>query len=124
MNEQVNMERVKLKDLLIDLQISNRRQAAMDALIDNIAWMKVKLDETREMIKSSSVAIPYDNGGGQTGIRENPLFKGYESLFKSYMSGMERILDLLPPEQAPAVETADQPKTVLELVRNKHKKEA
>ncbi|MGI5912620.1 MAG: hypothetical protein ACOX6E_08615 [Syntrophomonadaceae bacterium] len=124
MNEQVNIERVKLKDLLIDIHVSKRRQDAMDAIIDNIAWMKVKLDETREMIKSSSVAIPYDNGGGQTGIRENPLFKGYESLFKSYMSGMDQILALLPPEEAMPVETADKPKTVLELVRDKHKKEA
>lgn len=124
MNEQVNMERVKLKDLLVDLHVSKRRQDAMDAIIDNIAWMKVKLDETREMIKSSSVAIPYDNGGGQTGIRENPLFKGYESLFKTYMSGMEQILSLLPPEEQENVDTAERPKTVLELVRDKHKKEA
>ena len=124
MTQKERKERDKLKELLISLNISERRQSALEAIIENIAWMKVKLDETRKMIANSNVAIPYDNGGGQTGIRENPLFKGYESLFKSYMSGMERILDLLPPEQAPAVETADRPKTVLELVRNKHKKEA
>lgn len=124
-DQRVYDERQRLEALLFDCGISDRRMKAMQSVVENIAWMRIKLDDTRDMIKDSTVAIPYDNGGGQTGIRENPLFKGYQSLFASYLKGMAMIMDCLPAE----AENADQngpekPKTVLELVRNKHRKEA
>ena len=62
--------------------------------------------------------MPYDNGGGQRGIRENPAFKGYESLWKAYMQGMNRILDTLPPEQIQnAADDGIKPQTVLDQIR-------
>lgn len=75
----------------------------------------------------SSVVIPYDNGGGQKGLRENPLFKGYESLWRCYIAGMTKILDAMPLEEAQSElkkEEPQAPATILELVRSKHKKEA
>lgn len=125
LEEKATAEVERLKRLLFDFGIEENRIELLDPLIQNTAWMKVKLEEAREAIKTSNVVIPYDNGGGQTGLRENPLFKGYESLFKSYMSGMRVILDNLPP-QAEGVrkEEIEKPKTMLELVRDKHRKEA
>lgn len=120
-----NLESERLKSILSDAGISDKRINALEPIIENTAWMKVKLDETRELIKTSNVVIPYDNGGGQKGLRENPLFKGYESLWKSYMSGMGRILDCFPSERIEKeAEIVESPKTVLELVRSKHRKEA
>lgn len=98
---------------------------ALMPVIENTAWMKVKLDNTREEIESSGVVIEYDNGGGQKGIKENPAFKGYESLWKSYLSGMGRILSAVSDEKARETKkevTGNQ--NVLELVRNKHRKKA
>ena len=115
----------RLTKLLKNANVSDVRMNGLKSIIDNVAWMKIKLDDARESIKTSSVVIPYDNGGGQMGLRENPLFKGYESLWKSYMSGMEKILAALPPEVAKAEEKVEEkPKTILELVRNKHQKGA
>ena len=118
-------EKQRLTSLLFSCHISNERIELLAPVIENTAWMKAKLDEARELIRNASVAIPYDNGGGQTGIRENPLFKGYESLWKSYMSGLNVILAALPREvvekEAEEIET---PKTVLQLVRDKHRKDA
>lgn len=118
-------EKQRLTSLLFSCHISEGRIELLAPVIENTAWMKAKLDEARELIRNASVAIPYDNGGGQTGIRENPLFKGYESLWKSYMSGLNVIMAALPREvvekEAEEIET---PKTVLQLVRDKHKKEA
>ena len=94
-------------------------------LAENVVFMAHKLKETRESMGKTPLIVRYDNGGGQTGLRENPLFKGYESLWKSYMAGMSRILECLPSEQVNIeVEKIETPKTVLELVRNKHRKEA
>lgn len=123
-NPYVVEEISRLIDVLRNADISDNRIRALSPIIENTAWMKVKLDDTRDKIKTSSVVVPYDNGGGQKGIRENPLFKGYESLWKSYISGMEKILAALPAEAQAIKEEVEKPKTMLELVRNKHKKEA
>ena len=118
-------EAERLRALLFNCGVSQAYIDLLKTTIENTAWMKVKLDDARDAIKKTSVAIPYDNGGGQTGIRENPLFKGYENLFKSYMSGLKQILDVLP-KQAEGIREAEinAPKTMLEQIRDKHKKGA
>ncbi len=121
----VNEEKQRLRSLLFSCGIPENNINMLDPVIENTAWMKAKLDDAREQIRNTSVAIPYDNGGGQTGIRENPLFKGYENLFKSYMSGMKQILDTLPKQAEPIKnDELNRQKTTLELVREKHKKGA
>ena len=118
-------EKQRLVSLLFSCGISEDRIQLLDSVIDNTVWMKSKLDEAREQIKNSTVAISYNNGGGQTGVRENPLFKGYEALWKSYMSGMNVIMAALPQKVVEKeAEKIDTPKTVLQLVRAKHGKSA
>ena len=115
-------EQQRLRSLLFSCGIPEKRIDMLSSVIENTAWMKAKLDDTREQIHNTSVAIPYDNGGGQTGIRENPLFKGYSALWKSYMSGMNAIMALLPHDVA-VIEASqiEKPKTMLDLVRDKHR---
>ena len=114
-------EAKRLKELLLNEKVSQQQIMLIEPIIENTAWMKIKLDETRESIKTSSVAMPYNNGGGQKGVRENPLFKGYEALWKAYMQGMEKILDQLPEEAAKTkAQEFEKPKTMLELVRERH----
>ena len=121
----IDAEIKRIHDILESAEISERRMKALSPIIENVAFMKEKLDDTREKIAGSSVVIPYDNGGGQTGIRENPLYKGYESLWKSYLNGMDRRLSTLP---ADAVKTmADEmekesPVSVVELGSTKPKR--
>lgn len=115
-------ERRRLAKILKDAEVSKARQDALAEVVTNVAWMKVKLDDARAAIKTAQIAIAYDNGGGQKGIRENPLFRGYESLWKSYSVGMTKILDALPPEAAKEAEAPEEaaPKTVLSIVRQRH----
>lgn len=125
MEELAQTEIKRIKDLLLEFGIDSKKVKLLSPVIENTAWMKVKLDEAREVVQESSVVISYDNGGGQKGIRENPIFKGYEALWKSYMAGMNILINALPPEIAKeetnkVVET----RTMLEVVRNRHKKEA
>lgn len=119
---QAKQEIERLTDLLVEFGIDDRRLRILQPIIENTAWMKVKLDEAREVVKNSNVVISYDNGGGQKGIRENPIFKGYEALWKSYMSGMQHILNALPPQQQKEeVEKVVEVKTALDRIREKHK---
>ncbi len=118
-------EQNRINDLLSDAGISDRRMKILKPIILNTAWMKAKLDDAMEAIKNSNIVITYDNGGGQKGIRENPLFKGYEALWKSYMLGMNKILDSLPPEATQVGITEDnKPQNVLSIIRAKHREEA
>ena len=114
-----------IKQTLTYYGASKQKVKFMMPIIENTAWMKVKLDDARELIEDSEIVIEYDNGGGQKGIRENPLFKAYEALWKAYVSGMAQIINILPEEKVQEVEkVVEKPKTVLELVRDKHKREA
>ena len=123
--ERAEEEQKRIVEIMKSSGVSDKRMQVMEPVILNTAWMKAKLDDAREAIKNSQIVISYDNGGGQKGIRENPLFKGYESLWKAYMNGMDRILACLPQDVAKIeAEEAQKPKTMLELVRNKHVKEA
>ena len=117
-------EEKRILDLLEEIGISDKRMKLLRPIVTNTAWMKAKLDDAREAIKNSNIVITYDNGGGQRGIRENPLFKGYESLWRSYMAGMGKILDSLPQEQIEQASEVEKPATMLELVRNKHRMNA
>ena len=118
-------EKQRLTSLLFDCVVPEKKIKMLEPVIENVAWMKAKLDDTREQIRNTSVVIPYDNGGGQTGIRENPLYKGYSSLWKSYMSGMNVVMAALPQSVAEKEsENIETPKTVLQLVRDKHRKQA
>lgn len=117
--ERVKQEADRLRGIVGE--VSDRQRSVLDPVIDNVAWMKVKLEDTREEIKDAPVTIEYDNGGGQTGVRENPMFKGYESLWRSYVSGLGKIMDALPDESdVDLMDTEHNPKTVLEMVRSKH----
>ena len=113
-------ERLRLLDILLEASVPQSRINALMPVVENCAWMRVKLDDTREAIKSSNVAIKYDNGGGQTGIRENPLYKGYSSLWKSYMIGMQRILDALPNAAPTVIDEEEKPQNILRMIQNKH----
>ena len=117
-------EQKRIAELLNEVGISDKKRKLLEPIIVNTAWMKAKLDDAREAIKNSNIVISYDNGGGQKGIRENPLFKGYEGLWRSYMAGMGKILDSLPQEVIEQSVEAEKPATMLDLVRNKHRKEA
>ena len=117
-------EKKRIIAILKDAGISKRRMDMLKPVIENVSWMRAKLDDSRELIKNSNIVMPYDNGGGQRGIRENPAFKGYESLWKAYMQGMNRILDTLPPEQIDVAVEDVKPQTVLDTIRAKHSKPA
>lgn len=73
-------------------------------LAENVLWMEAKLEDARRVIGKSSVAIPYDNGGGQKGIRKNPAFDGYNSLMSSYTKALKQLCEMLGVQE---VESGD-----------------
>ena len=112
-----NKERNRLKRLLKSAEVEDWKIKTLESVIENTAWMSVKLEDTRQKIKESDVTVRYNNGGGQSGTRQNPIFLGYESLWKAYMAGMSQILTAAGTKKAQKSEKL-KPKSVIQLVRN------
>ena len=112
----VTQEHKRLEALLDRADVPQQQRDALAPVIDNMAWQRVKLDEAREAMKNASLVCHYDNGGGQTGERENPIFKAYINLWRAYMVGLEKFTSYLPKELQD--EAAGSHTNVLELVKN------
>lgn len=69
-------------------------EKAIKELERNIEFMEQKLADARRLIGKTNVAVKYDNGGGQAGIRRNPAFDGYEALLASYQKAVTQLNEL------------------------------
>ena len=94
----VKTEYDRLIGLLDMASIPKQKKEVLLPVIDNLAFQRIKLDETRELMENAQVICKYDNGGGQSGIRENPVFKGYVTLWKAYIAGLEVYQSYLPKD--------------------------
>lgn len=106
-NKKVKAEYKRLYSLLEAAEVPKKQIEVLHGVIDNLAWQRVKLDETRELMAQAQVVCKYDNGGGQSGIRENPLFKGYATLWRNYLMGLDKFTSYLPKEMQDEVKGAE-----------------
>lgn len=60
-------------------------------LAESVLFMASKLEESRKAMTNEPIVVPYDNGGGQKGIRENPHFLAYEKLLNTYNRSFEQL---------------------------------
>ena len=121
MSDLIRKEKQKIIRELRKAKISRYKMKVLDSVIDNVAFMKVKLDEIREMLLTEDLLVEYDNGGGQKGLKESPIFKQYQSLFANFMKGMDKILQPMPDVEAAqdALVKAAKPESVLDQILKK-----
>lgn len=119
MDKRIETEKKRIYELLDRAGVKDSRRDALEVVIDSCAFMRVKLEDCQDAIKTSNVVIPYDNGGGQKGLRENPLFKGYEALHKSYLLGLDKIMAVIPKDAENAYTSfIDDANNTIELVKS------
>lgn len=99
--------------------IDDDRLAFLTPVIENTAWLKIKLDDARKTIRSGRIILKYDNGGGQKGSHVNPAYKAYADLWRAYLQGLDKLMRELP-DAAPVPEPEEEPKTVLGFILEKH----
>ena len=85
----------RLREITKDAIPEERRKAVMP-LLANLAFLKVKLDDSRNYLLYESIFTDYDNGGGQTGLREHPGFAAYNKLFTTFSRGVKQLTDMMP----------------------------
>lgn len=115
-------EHMRLEALLDRADVPQQQRDVLAPVIDNMAWQRVKLDEAREEMQEASIVCEYNNGGGQAGTRENPIFKAYINLWRAYMVGLEKFSSYLPKDMQE--EAAGETLSVLEQVRQMKKANA
>lgn len=82
----------KAKDLVSGVHVLH--DEALE-LAESVVFMAKKLEETRMQLETESLVIPYDNGGGQKGIRENPKFVAFEHLLTAYNKSLRQLNEIV-----------------------------
>lgn len=116
-------EQRKLTRFCTENGMNEDRAAALLPVFESVCWMKIKLEDEREAIGEDGLTVEYDNGGGQCGIRENPAFKAYKALWKSYCAGLQILLSQLSEtaENQSAEDQPAAPENALALVLSKRR---
>ena len=64
-------------------------------LAESVLFMAKKLEESRNAMKNEPLVIAYDNGGGQSGIRENPHYTAFEHLLSTYNKSIRQLMEIV-----------------------------
>lgn len=65
------------------------------SLAESVLEMSKKLNELNKQLPHEPLIIEYDNGGGQSGVRENPFFVAYEHLMASYNKSLRQLTEIV-----------------------------
>ena len=69
--------------------------------------MADRLIEDGKRIPDEPLVIEYDNGGGQSGIRENPFYPAYEKLLTSYSKTLAAVKSMADSDDAAEISSLD-----------------
>lgn len=96
MNAAAQKELDRLIDVTSSIDVS--RAAVLYPMLQNLAWMKCKLDDTRELLDKTAVLMKYENGGGQSGVRKNPGYEAYNAMFRQFSVATCKVCAMIPDE--------------------------
>lgn len=95
--KRIKRELTRLRKSFKPLPEDKRRLA--EGLMQEVAFMRVTLEETREIIDREGVIELFEQGK-QRFLREHPATKVYASLVNRYSAVVKQLVDLLPdPKQ-------------------------
>ncbi|PWL65940.1 MAG: hypothetical protein DBY26_06625 [Amedibacillus dolichus] len=64
--------------------------------INDLAWLNVSVDELKSKVDKYGTIVKYNNGGGQSGVKDNPDVKTVIAYQKNITSITKQLLDLVP----------------------------
>lgn len=89
-----------MKSAEVVKNVDPRIQDQVKVLTEQLQFMAAKLKQTQKIIKSEPLVIEYDNGGGQSGIRENPSYLAYEKLLASFNKTLTTLIEIIGEQKA------------------------
>src|SRR5690606_7254906 len=91
--KKIKAELTRLKKVFKDLPEDKRR--IVDGLMQEAAFMRATLEETREIIDREGVIDRFEQGA-QKFLREHPATKVYAAMINRYSAVVKQLIDLLP----------------------------
>lgn len=91
--KQIKKEITRLRKLCKNLP--QDKQRAVDGLIQEAAFMRVTLEETRHIIDQEGVLEIFEQGS-QRFLREHPATKVYNTMIQRYTTVCKQLFDMLP----------------------------
>ena len=76
--------------------ISPDKRTLCESLLQNAAFMAVKLKELQEIIDTEGMIDVYDNGGGQSGRKVSSAVQIYQKMLPSYNQVIKTLAGMLP----------------------------
>ncbi len=87
--------RAAITKILRQQGIPDEQIKLLGPTIEHIVWLEEKMEQGRKLIAASAIVVPYDNGGGQSGIRKNPAYEAIHRMTSSYNATMKTIEDVI-----------------------------
>jgi len=110
--KRIKKELARLRKIFRDMDEDRKRIS--EGLVQEAAFMRVTLEETREIIDREGVVERFEQGA-QKFLREHPATKVYASMINRYTAVVKQLVDLLPANAKGKVE-ADE---LMEFVKNR-----
>lgn len=104
-NKTDTLKKIKLDDLikkeiksikLLIKDVDKEKVKGLNSLIENAAFMAVKLRELMETMNQDGMTCEYQNGENQFGVKKSPESELYISMNKNYVTTMSKILEQSP----------------------------
>ena len=94
---EISKEKRRLMKIFSD--IDDNKLEFVTHQIDNLAYDNVLVSKLKESISKNGTVSAYNNGGGQSGVRENPDVKTLISMQKNVSSITKQLVELVPPSK-------------------------
>ncbi len=92
--ERIKKEKEKL--MRVFNEIDANKLEFVSNQIEDLAWLIVACDELKEDINKVGTVVPYNNGGGQFGFKENPDVKTLIAYQKNKIAITKQLIELVP----------------------------
>lgn len=102
--EKIKKEFLKLKRIF--QKVPENKKKIIENLLHNAAFMAVSLADLQEEINQNGYTDEYQNGEHQKGIKQSEAVKTHLAMQKNYTTVIDRLLELLPPEERSASKLA------------------
>lgn len=96
-DRQTKKEMLKLRRLFKNLP--KDKMKAAEGLIQEAAFMKVTLEETRHVIDQEGILEKFEQGA-QKFLREHPATKVYNTMIQRYATVCKQLFDMIPDPDA------------------------
>ena len=95
--KRIKIEKERLLKIFEDVE-ENKKDFVKNQIV-NLAWYNVSIEDLQESIDEYGTIVTYNNGGGQTGIKDNPDVKTLIAYQKHVNTIVNQLVDLVPQSQ-------------------------